>query len=112
MRYTEARLTRFAHTLLSELEQGTVEWGPNFDGTMKEPRLVPSRLPHVLLNGASGIAGGMATDLPSHNAREVVNACVDLIDNPDTTLAQITRHIQAPDFPTDGEILTPPAEIP
>src|SRR5512140_1036733 len=73
MRYTEAKLARFAQTLLSELEQGTVEWGQNFDGTMKEPKLLPSRLPHVLLNGASGIAVGMATDIPSHNLREVVN---------------------------------------
>jgi topoisomerase IV subunit A len=111
MRYTEARLTRFAHTLLSELEQGTVEWGPNFDGTMKEPRLLPSRLPHVLLNGASGIAVGMATDIPSHNVREVVSACLDLLDNLETTLAQITKHIKGPDFPTEAEIITPPAEI-
>src|SRR5271169_624210 len=111
MRYTEARLTRFASTLLSELEQGTVEWGANFDGTMKEPRLLPSRLPHVLLNGASGIAVGMATDIPSHNVREVVNACVELLDEPGTTLAQITRHIKGPDFPTEAEIITPPAEI-
>src|SRR5258708_3513708 len=111
-RDTEARMTRFAHTLLSELEQGTVEWGPNFDGTMKEPRLLPSRLPHVLLNGASGIAVGMATDIPSHNVREVVSACLDLLDNPETTLAQITKHIKGPDFPTEAEIITPPAEIP
>src|SRR5229473_1013331 len=111
MRYTEARMTRFAHTLLSELEQGTVEWGPNFDGTMKEPRLLPSRLPHVLLNGASGIAVGMATDIPSHNAREVVNACLDLLDNPDATIAQLTKHIKGPDFPTEAEIITPQAEI-
>lgn len=111
MRYTEARLTRFASTLLSELEQGTVEWGANFDGTMKEPRLLPSRLPHVLLNGASGIAVGMATDIPSHNVREVVNACLDLLDDPETTLAQITRHVKGPDFPTEAEIITPSAEI-
>ncbi len=111
MRYTESRLTRFASTLLSELEQGTVEWGPNFDGTLKEPRLLPSRLPHVLLNGASGIAVGMATDIPSHNVREVVNACVELLDNPEATLAQLTKHVKGPDFPTDAEIVTPPAEI-
>src|SRR6202051_5002486 len=89
MRYTESRLTRFSSTLLSELEQGTVEWGQNFDGTMKEPKLLPSRLPHVLLNGASGIAVGMATDIPSHNVREVVAACVALLDNPDTTITQL-----------------------
>jgi topoisomerase IV subunit A len=111
MRYTESKLARFSQTLLSELEQGTVEWGPNFDGTMKEPKLLPSRLPHVLLNGASGIAVGMATDIPSHNLREVVSACVELLDNPDATLAQLTKHIKGPDFPTEGEIITPAAEI-
>src|ERR1051325_255564 len=94
MRYTEAKLTKFAQTLLSELEQGTVEWGQNFDGTLKEPKLLPSRLPNVLLNGASGIAVGMATDIPSHNLREVVNACVELLDNPEATLAQLTKHIK------------------
>src|SRR5437868_869166 len=111
MRYTESRLTRFAQTLLSELEQGTTEWGPNFDGTLREPRLLPSRLPHVLLNGASGIAVGMATDIPSHNVLEVVNACIELLDNPDANIAQITKHIKGPDFPTDAEIITPLAEI-
>ncbi len=111
MRYTEAKMTRFSQSLLSELEQGTVEWQQNFDGTMKEPKLLPSRLPHVLLNGASGIAVGMATDIPSHNCREVVNACVELLDNPEATLAQLTRHIKGPDFPTEAEIITPPAEI-
>src|SRR5438132_6117465 len=111
MRYTESRLTKFAHTLLSELEQGTVEWGQNFDGTLREPKLLPSRLPHVLLNGASGIAVGMATDIPSHNVREIVSACVELLDNPDATIAQLTKHIKGPDFPTDGDIITPLAEI-
>ena len=111
MRYTEAKLTKFAQSLLSELEQGTVEWGQNFDGTLKEPKLLPSRLPHVLLNGASGIAVGMATDIPSHNVREVVAACVELLDNPEATLAQLTKHIKGPDFPTVGEIVTPSAEI-
>src|SRR5438309_9494101 len=111
MRYTEARLTRFAQTLLSELEQGTVEWGPNFDGTLHEPKLLPSRLPHVLLNGASGIAVGMATDIPSHNVREVVSACIELLDNPDANIVQITKHIKGPDFPTEAEIITPLAEI-
>lgn len=111
MRYTEAKMTRFSQSLLSELEQGTVEWQQNFDGTMKEPKLLPSRLPHVLLNGASGIAVGMATDIPSHNCREVVNACVELLDNPEATLAQLTKHIKGPDFPTAAEIITPPAEI-
>ncbi len=111
MRYTEAKMTKFAQTLLSELEQGTTDWGQNFDGTMREPKLLPSRLPHVLLNGASGIAVGMATDIPSHNAKEIVNACVELLDDPEATLAQLTRHVKGPDFPTEAEIITPPAEI-
>src|SRR5437868_8475046 len=111
MRYTESRLTRFAQTLLSELEQGTTEWGQNFDGTLREPKLLPSRLPHVLLNGASGIAVGMATDIPSHNVREVVSACIELLDNPDANIVQITKHIKGPDFPTEAEIITPLAEI-
>ena len=111
MRYTEAKLARFSQTLLSELEQGTVEWGQNFDGTMKEPKLLPSRLPHVLLNGASGIAVGMATDIPSHNLREIVNACVELLDNPEATLGQLTKHVKGPDLPTEAEIITPAAEI-
>ncbi len=111
MRYTEAKLAKFSQSLLSELEQGTVEWGQNFDGTLKEPKLLPSRLPHVLLNGASGIAVGMATDIPSHNVREVVGACLELLDNPDATIAQLTKHIKGPDFPTAAEIITPPSEI-
>src|SRR5438270_3111609 len=111
MRYTEAKLTKFASTLLSELDQGTTEWGQNFDGTLREPKLLPSRLPHVLLNGASGIAVGMATDIPSHNVREVVGACIELLDNPDANIAQLTKHIKGPDFPTDAEIITPLAEI-
>src|SRR4029079_17977025 len=82
MRYTESRLTPFAQSLLSELGQGTVDWGPNLDGTLEEPKLLPSRLPHVLLNGASGIAVGMATDIPPHNIGEVVEACLLLLDNP------------------------------
>jgi topoisomerase-4 subunit A len=111
MRYTESKLARFAQSLLSELEQGTVEWGQNFDGTMREPKLLPSRLPHVLLNGATGIAVGMATDIPSHNVREIVSACLELLDNPDATLAQLTKHVKGPDFPTEGEVITPVAEI-
>jgi len=111
MRYTESRLTKFSNTLLSELDQGTTDWGQNFDGTLREPKLLPSRLPHVLLNGASGIAVGMATDIPSHNLREIVNACVELLDNPDATLAQLTKHVKGPDFPTEAEIITPTAEI-
>ena len=111
MRYTEAKLARFAQTLLSELVQGTTDWGQNFDGTLKEPKLLPSRLPHVLLNGASGIAVGMATDIPSHNLREVVAACIELLDNPEATLAQLTKHVKGPDYPTEAEIITPPAEM-
>jgi topoisomerase-4 subunit A len=111
MRYTEAKLAKFSQSLLSELEQGTTDWGQNFDGTMREPKLLPSRLPHVLLNGASGIAVGMATDIPSHNVREIVNACLELLDNPEATLAQLTRHVKGPDFPTEAEIITPLAEI-
>src|SRR5881275_1187071 len=111
MRYTESKLSKFAQSLLSELEQGTFDWGQNFDGTLREPKLLPSRLPHVLLNGASGIAVGMATDIPSHNLREVVAACIELLDNPEATLAQLTKHIKGPDFPTEGEIITPAAEI-
>src|SRR5262249_17487109 len=101
MRYTESRLTRFAQTLLSELEQGTVDWGLNFDGTLQEPKLLPSRLPHVLLNGASGIAVGMATDIPPHNAREVVAACLRLLDNAKTPDDEIYEDILGPDFPTE-----------
>src|SRR5437899_7754663 len=111
MRYTEAKLSKFAQSLLSELEQGTVDWGQNFDGTLREPKLLPSRLPHVLLNGASGIAVGMATDIPSHNVREVVGACLELLDHPDLNIAQITKHIKGPDFPTDAELITPLSEI-
>ncbi|HEY6136686.1 MAG TPA: DNA topoisomerase IV subunit A [Thermoanaerobaculia bacterium] len=111
MRYTESKLARFSQTLLSELDQGTVAWGQNFDGTLREPKLLPSRLPHVLLNGASGIAVGMATDIPSHNLREVVNACIELLDNPEANIAQITKHVKGPDYPTEAEIITPLAEI-
>ena len=107
MRYTEAKLTPYAKVLLAELGQGTVDWVPNFDGTMKEPSLLPARLPNVLLNGASGIAVGMATDIPSHNLREVVSACIRLIEAPKTTLEELCEHIPGPDFPTEAEIITP-----
>jgi topoisomerase-4 subunit A len=106
MRYTESRLTAYAQTLLSELGQGTVEWTDNFDGTMKEPELLPARLPNVLLNGTMGIAVGMATDIPPHNLREVAAACMQLLDEPDSTLDQILQHVQGPDYPTDAEIIT------
>ena len=111
MRYTESRLTPFAQSLLSELGQGTVDWGPNFDGTLEEPKLMPSRLPHVLLNGASGIAVGMATDIPPHNVGEVVASCVRLLDNPKLSDDELYEPILGPDFPTDAEIVTPRLEI-
>ncbi len=98
MRYTEAKLTRFADTLLGELRQGTVDWVANFDGTMDEPSMLPSRLPHVLLNGATGIAVGMATDVPPHNLREVVSACIRLLESPKADVAQLCEHIKGPDF--------------
>ena len=111
MRYTEARLTPYAQTLLSELEQGTVDWAPNFDGTLEEPALLPARLPNVLLNGATGIAVGMATDIPPHNLREVVSACIRLLDHPESTLDELCELVKGPDFPTEAEIITPRAEI-
>ncbi len=111
MRYTESRLTPFAQVLLAELEQGTVEWQANFDGTLEEPKVMPARLPHVLLNGTTGIAVGMATDIPPHNAREVTAACVRLLEKPDATTGELMKHIQGPDYPTEAEIVTPKAEI-
>ena len=111
MRYTESRLTAFADTLLSELGQGTVDWAPNFDGTLDEPRMLPARAPSILLNGTTGIAVGMATDIPPHNLREVISACIRLLDEPKATLEQICEHIQGPDFPTEAEIITPRNEI-
>jgi topoisomerase IV subunit A len=111
MRYTESRLTRYAHTLLSELGQGTSDWIPNFDGTLNEPKSLPARLPNVLLNGGSGIAVGMATDIPPHNAQEVVKACVLLLDKPSTGFDEICDIVQGPDFPSVGEIITPPEQI-
>ena len=111
MRYTEARLGRYADVLLGELGQGTVDWVPNFDGTMNEPSTLPARLPNLLLNGTTGIAVGMATDVPPHNLKEVADACVHLLDNPKATLDDICEHIKAPDFPTDAEIITPMEDI-
>ncbi len=111
MRYTEARLSRYAEILLAELGQGTVDWQPNFDGTLDEPVVLPARLPHVLLNGVTGIAVGMATDIPPHNLREVAAACIHLLDEPKATVADLCAHIVAPDFPTEAEIITPRAEI-
>jgi len=111
MRYTEARLSRFSEVLLSELGQGTVDWQPNFDGTLQEPKVLPSRLPQILLNGVTGIAVGMATDIPPHNIRELANACALLLDNNKAELADILEHVQGPDFPTEAEIITPKADI-
>jgi len=111
MRYTESRMTRYAQLLLAELDQGTAEWVANFDGTLKEPKLLPARLPNVLLNGSSGIAVGMATDIPPHNMREVVSACVRLLEDSKAGLAEICEHIKGPDFPTEAELISPPEEI-
>ncbi|PCH63104.1 MAG: DNA topoisomerase IV subunit A [SAR86 cluster bacterium] len=111
MRYTESRMRNYADTLLGELGQGTVDWRPNFDGTLNEPEILPARLPNVLLNGGSGIAVGMATDIPPHNLREVASACLHLLDNPKATLLDISEHIKGPDFPTEAEIITPKADI-
>jgi topoisomerase-4 subunit A len=111
MRYTESKLTRYAEVLLSELGQGTVDWQPNFDGSLDEPALLPARLPNLLLNGATGIAVGMATDIPPHNLKEVAAACVRLLDEPNATLAQLCEHVHGPDFPTGAEIITPRAEL-
>jgi topoisomerase-4 subunit A len=111
MRYTEARLTPFAQALLSELGQGTVDWGANFDGTLEEPKLLPARLPHVLLNGASGIAVGMATDIPPHNAGETAAACILLLDDPKVSDEALWELLPGPDFPTDAEIITPRSEL-
>ena len=111
MRYTESRMTPYAQTLLSELQQGTVEWGPNFDGTLREPITLPARVPNILLNGASGIAVGMATDIPPHNLMEVTNACIHLLDNPKAELTELLEFVQGPDYPTQAEIITPRADI-
>ncbi|MCC2607665.1 DNA topoisomerase IV subunit A [Planctobacterium marinum] len=111
MRYTEARLSRFSEVLLQELGQGTVDWQPNFDGTLKEPKVLPARLPHILLNGVTGIAVGMATDIPPHNVRELANACAHLLDNSKAELAEIMAFVQGPDYPTEAEIITPKDDI-
>ncbi|MGQ0384573.1 MAG: DNA topoisomerase IV subunit A [Gammaproteobacteria bacterium] len=111
MRYTESRLRAYAQVLLSELAQGTVEWQPNFDGTLEEPKLLPARLPNVLLNGTQGIAVGMATDIPPHNLKEVVAACIELLDDPDASIATLCKHVQGPDLPTGAEIVTPKSEL-
>ncbi len=111
MRYTEARLSRYSEVLLSELGQGTVDWVPNFDGTLDEPATLPARLPNILLNGTTGIAVGMATDVPPHNLREVAAACIRLLDQPDATVEQLCEHVLGPDYPTEAEIITPRADL-
>ena len=111
MRYTESRLRSYADVLLGELGQGTVDWKPNFDGTLEEPEILPARLPNVLLNGGSGIAVGMATDIPPHNLNEVADALIHLLDKPKATLKDISKYIKGPDFPTEAEIITPKSEI-
>ena len=111
MRYTESKLAPYAKSLLQELGQGTVDWVPNYDGQQVEPALLPARLPNLLLNGTTGIAVGMSTDVPPHNLNEVASAVVHLIDNPKATIAQVMKHIKGPDFPTGGEIVSSAADI-
>ncbi|MES3008793.1 MAG: DNA topoisomerase IV subunit A [Pseudomonadota bacterium] len=111
MRYTESKLRKYADLLLSELDMGTVDWKLNFDGTLEEPQILPARLPNVLLNGGSGIAVGMATDIPPHNLREVASACIHLLENPAASLSDLLLHIKGPDFPTAAEIISPRADI-
>lgn len=111
MRYTESRLTAYADVLLAELGQGTVDWQPNFDGTLDEPMVLPAQVPNLLLNGTTGIAVGMATDIPPHNLTEVVAATIELIDSPKATIKDLCKHIKGPDFPTEAEIITPAKEL-
>ena len=111
MRYTESKLTPIAEVLLGELGQGTVDWVPNFDGTLQEPSWLPARLPHLLLNGTMGIAVGMSTDIPPHNLNEVVSAAVRLLDDPDATVRDLCEHVRGPDYPTGAEIITPAVDL-
>lgn len=111
MRYTESRLSKIAEILLNELGQGTVDYQPNFDGTLAEPQYLPARLPHILLNGTTGIAVGMATDIPPHNINEIADAAVMLLDNPKAKLDDVLEIVQGPDFPTEAEIISPKSEI-
>jgi topoisomerase-4 subunit A len=111
MRYTESRLAPYADVLLAELGLGTVDWGPNFDGTLDEPLMLPARLPNVLLNGTMGIAVGMSTDIPPHNIREIATALIRLLDAPTTTINGLCKHIKGPDYPTGGELITPRDEL-
>ncbi|WP_439235989.1 DNA topoisomerase IV subunit A [Lonepinella koalarum] len=111
MRYTESRLAKISEVLLGELGQGTVDYQPNFDGTLQEPQYLPARLPHILLNGTTGIAVGMATDIPPHNINEIADACIMLLENPKATLDDLLTIVQGPDFPTEAEIITPKTDI-
>ncbi|AKH64224.1 MULTISPECIES: DNA topoisomerase IV subunit A [Photorhabdus] len=111
MRYTESRLSKYAELLLTELGHGTVDWVPNFDGTLQEPKMLPARLPNILLNGTTGIAVGMATDIPPHNAREVANALITLLDKPQSSLDELMEHVKGPDYPTEAEIITSHEDI-
>jgi len=111
MRYTEAKLTRYAEVLLSELSDGTVDWVPNYDGSREEPAILPARLPNLLLNGTTGIAVGMATDIPPHNLREVAAAAIHLLEEPEATIAALMKHIKGPDLPTGAEIISPRADL-
>ena len=111
MRYTESRLSKYSQILLSELGHGTVDWIPNFDGTLQEPKMLPARLPNILLNGTTGIAVGMATDIPPHNAREIGQALTMLLDNPDAGLSDVMQYVQGPDYPTEAEVITAPEDI-
>jgi len=111
MRYTEAKLTRYADVLLGELSDGTVDWTANFDGTLEEPVFLPARLPNLLLNGTSGIAVGMATDIPPHNLRELAAACIHLLEEPEATTAALMKHLKGPDLPTGAEIISPRADL-
>ena len=111
MRYTESRLTEFSDVFLNEINMGTVKWSPNFDGTLNEPRTLPSKLPNILINGSSGIAVGMSTDIPSHNLKEVVNAVIALLDSGKLSISELRKFIKGPDFPTYGEILLDESEL-
>jgi topoisomerase-4 subunit A len=111
MRYTESKLTPYADVLLAEVTQGTVDWIPNFDGTLEEPKILPARLPNILLNGTTGIAVGMATDIPPHNLKEVASACIRLLESPKSTVKELCEHIKGPDYPTKAEIITPQSDI-
>ena len=111
MRYTESKLTSFANLLISELKSGTVDWQPNFDGSLLEPVIFPSKLPVILLNGTSGIAVGMATDIPSHNMTEVIDATIHVLENPKTSIDQILKYIKGPDFSNKAPIVASPEAV-